>query len=186
MYNYKHVYGIEFSNPGYNVHGAQELRYRLAIDNIKKHNVKTLVDIGTGRGSFLKTLKDEVPNIELTSYDLSNYHNLSYVRHFDFNLVDFTSSLWLYNFDYLTCLDCLEHIEESKLQEIVNKFSKMCKYASISVANHPSKCQSGYELHLTQRDMDWWTNLLSQKFNIISSGKHMNNYMYFYELAAID
>lgn len=80
-------------------------------------------------------------------------------------------------FDFLTCLDVLEHIEELYVEDIMQFFSKVAKKSLVIVANH-SDIQNGTELHLIQKPLFWWESLFIKYFKIIEKKSIHNDRAY--------
>ena len=76
-------------------------------------------------------------------------------------------------FDLLTCLDVMEHIEKKYVNNIIQNFSRISNYAVLSIANH-SDILNGVELHLIQEDMSFWKPLLENYFKIIDHTEFYN------------
>lgn len=178
--DYKSEYDICFSDSNYS--SDWHIQYSLCLDYIKEINIdskKTLVDIGSGRGYLLDAiLKLNNPNIHITSCDLNKYHKVDV----PFKELDLSNKEKYYHmeterFDILTCLDVLEHLDESYIEDVILLFSKIAETSFLAIANH-SDMHHGIELHTLQRDFIWWKNLLSKYFNILCENSYINDKLY--------
>ena len=179
--NYLKIYSKLFSDHGYNIHTNREPRFLFTVQNVVKSNIKTLIDIGTGHGALLKILHKVNFQTSLTSVDLKNYHGLRYVNHIDADLsriIDHEKITGKY--DILSCLDCLEHFEEKYIRDILNLFSRLSDTFLFSIANH-SDIIDGVELHLIQKESIWWSNILSEYFEIVYFESLYNDTLYLYK-----
>ena len=185
------LYNSLFENPNYNKHSTNTLRYKYALDFLKfNHSDSNLIDIGSGRGTFLKLIIKRMPNIKITSADLEKFHPLNV----DFVKIDLNKVITLKTkYDVLTCLDVIEHLKKESLNQVFDFFKKSSNYQFVSIANHPD-IQNGKDVHLIQENLNYWIPVLEQHFNIknliIKKFLHMPNeiedtrfnYAYFFEL----
>jgi len=164
------MYDNAFSNEWYNMHTDEEPRFELVKKYVLENNVKTMIDIGSGRGNIIKILKELNSNVEITSTDLSKFHDYD-VPFLELNLCDKNSYGSIFNkkYDLLTCLDVLEHIEKNCVNDVFELLSKISKYSLITIANH-SDIQNEVELHLIQENMDYWSPII-EKFFVIEDQK---------------
>jgi len=179
--NYLKTYNKLFNTYGYNNHTHREPRFLFTIHHLKKFNLKSLIDIGTGSGDMLEVIQKLFPNADLTAVDLNNYHNLDRVTHINADLTiksDREKLTGRYN--VLTCLDCLEHFEEPHIQDILGTFALLSDTFLFSIANH-SDMIDGVELHLTQKPSIWWSNRLSEFFEITYFESLYNDTLYLYK-----
>lgn len=179
--NYLKTYDKLFGSLEYNKHTNREPRFLFAVSNIKKSGAKSAIDIGSGNGNLLKIIHKTDPSISLFSADLRNYHGLDYVSHID---ADITRHRAIkkpeVEFDVLTCLDCLEHIEKKHIDDALNMLSMLSSLFLFSIANHPDKI-NGVELHLIQKDSMWWNNKLSKYFHITYFESLYDDRLYLYK-----
>jgi len=182
--NYLKVYNQAFKKAGYNGHTHREPRYLFTVKNVIKSNIKSLIDIGTGHGILLKILHHVNFQTALTAVDVNNFHKLRYVNHI---IADITNDLDREKiqgkYDILTCLDCLEHIEESQIDDVLQMFSGLSDEFLFSVANH-SDILDGVELHLIQKESIWWSNKLTQYFDIVYFESLIDDKLYLYRCKA--
>jgi 2-polyprenyl-3-methyl-5-hydroxy-6-metoxy-1,4-benzoquinol methylase len=167
---FKKIYENAFSNNSYNTHTDKEPRFELVKNYVLENNVKTMIDIGSGRGNIIKILNELNFTVDITSTDLTKFHDYD-VPFLELNLCDKNSygSIFDKKYDLLTCLDVLEHIEKNCVNDVFELFSKISKYSLITIANH-SDIQDGVELHIIQENMDYWGPII-EKFFVIEDLK---------------
>ena len=172
--NYKKIYNSAFENNYYNQHPSEEFRFQYVLEFVKNNNINNLIDVGSGRGKLIEVIKTYDSSIDITSCDLTKYHNYD-VNFIEMDLTD-EETFELINkeeFDLLTCLDVMEHIEKKYVNNIIQNFSRISNYAVLSIANH-SDILNGVELHLIQEDMSFWKPLLENYFKIIDHTEFYN------------
>ena len=178
--DYEKIYKEVFKQENYNKNDLREHVFEKVLNRLSPQT-KSLIDIGSGRGRFLLEAYERIPDIEITSLDLDNFHDielLSYVgaslANFNFIKADLSRKdqreelLSLYEdnkFDMLTCLDCLEHLDKSFIDDVLFLFSKISKKSIFTIANHSDKW-GGVELHLIQEGPEYWTKLISEHSTI--------------------
>lgn len=178
--NYLKVYNQAFKKAGYNGHTHREPRYLFTVKNVIKSNRRSLIDIGTGHGILLKILHHVNFQTALTAVDVNNFHKLRYVNHIQADITNKTDRGKIQGkYDILTCLDCLEHIEESQLDDVLQMFSGLSDEFLFSIANH-SDVLDGVELHLIQKESIWWSNKLAQYFDIVYFESLIDDKLYLY------
>jgi len=179
--NYLKTYNKLFATYGYNNHTHREPRFLFVLHEIMKLNLKSLIDIGTGSGDILEILCKIKPDMKLTAVDLNNYHNLDCVKHVTADLTqDSAREKISGKYEVLTCLDCLEHFEEIYIRDILEMFSRLSETFLFSIANH-SDIVDSVELHLIQKGSTWWTNILSEFFEITYFESLCDNRLYLYK-----
>lgn len=178
--DYKKVYKDIFANPSYSVNADRKFSCEIIHNYITDE--KSAIDIGSGRGPVLIELKKKISSEKILSCDLENFHGMS-IPFEELNLTveeDRKKILTKYiSFDFLTCLDVLEHIEEIYLNEILQFFKKIAKKFFIIVANH-SDIHNGIELHITQKPLIWWEGLFKKYFEIIEKKSIHNGRAYIF------
>lgn len=179
---YKEVYDNIFNTKmRYNVHIGDKDRYDFVIENIIQNNYKKIIDISSGRGYFIKYLKELKNDIDITSTDLKKFNNID-VKFIELNLCEKSDYQKIVEkYDHLSCMDVLEHVEEKHIEDILQFFSTLSNNFCFTIANH-SDVQNGVELHLIQKNMNWWNDVLNRNFIIIKSFSKYNNRLYCYVL----
>lgn len=180
--NFINVYEKSFLNPNYNLHPNTEFRFELVYDFIKKNKVDSVIDIGSGRGNVINYILTNHPNIKITSCDLKKFHDFD-VEFIQLNLCDNENIKITKKYDLLTCLDVLEHVEKTCVDNILNLFSTISKHSLITIANH-SDVQNGVELHIIQENMDYWTPIIEKYFHINNIDTKYDGRLYLLELTS--
>lgn len=167
--DYTKLYGDIFKgNEEYNIHIQDRDRYDYVINEIINNNYKKIIDISSGRGFFIKYLREKSELIDITSTDLSKFNDLDikFIRLNLMNKSDYNNVVETY--DFLSCLDVLEHVEETNIEDIFIFFKALSNNFCFSIANHP-EVYDDIEYHLIQKDKFWWDDTLSKHFDIIES-----------------
>jgi 2-polyprenyl-3-methyl-5-hydroxy-6-metoxy-1,4-benzoquinol methylase len=173
--DYEKIYTGIFQTQEYN--NFHRGAFDFVLEEINKHHYKKIIDISSGRGLLLKIIQEQHPEIDLTSTDLVQFNDLD-VQFISLNLTNQTD----YNkiteqYELLTCLDVLEHLEESSIEGVMQFFKKIAKNFCFTIANH-SDVFNGTELHLIQKEKQWWDKILSKHFEIDSSLDRTDLYSY--------
>jgi len=167
MIQYEDIYEKVFNIPHYSVNKDRKFTCQL-VHNYLTGNEKNVIDIGSGRVPVLLELIEKFPSSQIVSCDLKKFHdievpfrklNLTIEKDRDELLKEFPL------FDFLTCMDVLEHIEEKELVYTLKFFKGISKRHLIIVANHSDMW--GGELHLIQQPMDWWEGKFAEHFKIL-------------------
>jgi hypothetical protein len=77
--------------------------------------------------------------------------------------------------DLVCCIDVLEHIEESFIENVINELRNITdKLAYFTIALKPAGkiLKDGRNAHILLRSEDWWLNLIKSKFNFKEVNKH--------------
>ena len=132
--DYKETYKNLFGTNDYSIHQETEYRYQLVLNYLKNNNVKTLVDISSGRGVMLQLIKREFPNVKIISTDLERFHEVEVEEFREVDLSDkstqFTTPT---KYDLLTCLDVLEHLDKSFINNVFKWFSEVSKNQILTI-----------------------------------------------------
>ena len=122
MIQYEDIYEKVFNIPHYSVNKDRKFTCQL-VHNYLTGNEKNVIDIGSGRVPVLLELIEKFPSSQIVSCDLKKFHdievpfrklNLTIEKDRDELLKEFPL------FDFLTCMDVLEHIEENNVVIKVN------------------------------------------------------------------
>jgi ubiquinone/menaquinone biosynthesis C-methylase UbiE len=165
--DYLNIYS-ELFNANYNEYGGSEKSIEYSIDFIKKNNVKTLIDISTGTGTFPKFVSKEITDINITCTDLNKFNDLNH----EFISVDLSKNedlekIKTNGYELLTCLDVLEHLDKSFIDNVLKNFARISKNVILTIANH-SDIQNGIELHTIIENMDYWKPVIENYFDIVN------------------
>jgi len=172
-------------NKKYNQYGGNSISITHSIEFIKKNNIVSVIDISTGTGVFLKELTKVLPNVKITFTDLDKFNDLDYeFISLDLSNNDDFKKIKKNTYELLTCLDVLEHLDKSFVDNVLYNFSQISKNVILTIANHHD-IQNNIELHTIIENMDYWRPIIT-KFFIINHEetyefKQMNgdiNYLY--------
>lgn len=164
--DYLKVYSKLFGG-GYNKYGSNEISGPYTIDFIKRTNTKKIIDISTGRGTLPNLISKEIPDVNITCTDLEKFNNLPYgFIKVDLSKDDDLKKIESNGYDLLTCLDVLEHLDKSFIENVLKHFARISKNVILTIANH-SDIQNNVELHTIIEDMSYWGPLIEKYFEII-------------------
>jgi cyclopropane fatty-acyl-phospholipid synthase-like methyltransferase len=75
--NYTEVYTNTFANITYS--NDDHVQYNTVLDRLANvYNTDSyfsLIDVGSGRGQLIKRIKENYPNVQITSVDLNKFHD---------------------------------------------------------------------------------------------------------------
>lgn len=113
----------------------------------------SVLDYGCGKGLLVKQLANKFPNIIINGYDpgISKFSS-------------FKSSS-----DIITCLDVLEHIENNKINAVLDDISSKTLNFFIGIIDLlPAKkvLSDGRNAHILIAPPGWWMDKLTEKFKI--------------------
>lgn len=129
--------------------------YKQAVNVVESLGLKegdTLVDYGCGKGSLSKELKKS--GVRTINYDPS-------IGMFSKHPRDYEG----YPFQYLACMDVLEHVEPEYLGNVLNDIlGCFTDKAFILVSTEPSnkKLSDGRNAHLIINGANWWLDRLEE------------------------
>jgi cyclopropane fatty-acyl-phospholipid synthase-like methyltransferase len=164
--DYKAVYAAQFKVPKY-------ARNRIAPDHdfalSRLPAEGSLLDIGSGAGSFVRKALARFPGLKVTTADLDKFHDLE----LPFVAVDLSKpsscvAFCFQKWDYVTCLGVLEHLAEDKVPGALEAIARASRDSQVilTVANHEDKGVGGVDLHLTLQPADWWRERVSKHFEV--------------------
>lgn len=135
---------------GLNFHGLSVLQHRQQIGKlIRRHDVKTLLDYGCGRGDPYKSPHKIWHEWGLKRPDVQLYDPAFPERAHEPRPADM-----------VICSDVLEHIPEDEVKDFIDKLAYLGrKVLWASVCCRPAKkCFPGTDinLHVTVKPYDWW------------------------------
>lgn len=113
---------------------------------IKKYNIKSILDFGSGKGNVSKSLKDTYPDITVYSYDPVT------------SPIDLPQEV-----DLVYSSDVLEHVEPELIKETLDTLFSISKYQYHLIACHPAKkaLSDGRNAHLIIESPEWWKQQLT-------------------------
>ncbi len=182
MMDYKTIYQNAFGVSSYNDDPGAD-KYTFVLDTLHNYLPDTKgrgLDVGSGKGYMLSALHNKFPDLDLFALDVDNFLNrgLDYVQLFECDITKDWPNIG--QFDFVTCLDVLEHIEKDKLEYIVEQIHNISDIAYITVGNH-NDIINGVELHITREKLPYWTDLL-EKYFTIKRVHNRDDVWYYFEL----
>ena len=119
--------------------------------------ISSVLDYGTGKGAFPKSLKKAYPELQVGAYDPA---------------VEKFNQKPDRDFDLVTSFDVLEHVERDSvhavLKEIKDLSSKLV-YLQIDLQPAVKKLSSGRNAHIMLAPSDWWISQIASLFPVQGS-----------------
>lgn len=167
IYKYDYLYQ---NNPAYGQINTDEPRFVVALNYTNSiQGVKTILDAGVGRGGFYNLIKTryDVFGLEPSQTAITKFHSGDQ-RIKNILIQEIPGHYQQATFDLVTCLDVLEHIPISEIDETLRAIQFVGeKYYVISVASHEDVID-GLNLHVNLRSYQEWEQDFQRFFNIIS------------------
>lgn len=122
---------------------------------------KTLLDVGCGRGEIVEWSNRKgfkAIGTEIVPYLIDKKQ----VVYAEINDLPFGEN----TFDYITCLDVIEHLLPGVEIEAFNEFKRVARDRILmTIANFPSRGLKGEELHINIKPYQEWDNILREIFS---------------------
>jgi hypothetical protein len=126
----------------------------------------TVLEYGSGRRTFKKTMDWAMPHVEVHEYDPG-------VPEIDLLPLPGTT------FDLVLNTDVMEHVEEQFVEQTFDRLYGYCRYAVVfNIACTPSKSTlpNGQNAHVTVKPPQWWKEHIEQRWSdveILSGHKNL-------------
>ncbi len=149
------IYEKAYKNKAYRITTE---RYDHAIKYLSIWRSGKLLDVACGRGEILDFA-------DKAGFDVKGTEIVDSLIDGDRIVKAFTHELPFNDgeFDYLTCLDVLEHIEPDNTMATLKEFDRVASKAILlSIANFPSKGLDGVELHINIKSYKEWDRLIRE------------------------
>lgn len=147
---YQKLYQLEHNKghfPGFQAYNNKDVIKKI----IEKTGAKTLLDYGCGKAR---------------AYTEEEIHKFWNIRPYLYDpYFEPYSRKPIGRFDGVICLDVLEHIPESDIEDVLNDiFSYAKKFVLLTIDIQPAKkiLDNGENAHLTVKPMEWWKELLTR------------------------
>lgn len=144
-------------------------RVTKTIGILKSFYPKNLLDIGTGRGVFIFELIKQIPTIDITCIDKSFYRTnqlkINKIKAFQQNVLNlgFEDN----SFEFSTCLEVLEHIEDYK--KAFNEIMRVSKIGAIFSVPSKKDENPGHINLFSEEDFKNLSKNHKVKFNYVNN-----------------
>ena len=142
-------------------------RLPLAIERLSRSTpISSVLDYGTGKGFLVDHLRAHLPSsITVDGFDPS---------------VEKWSKFLRPNYDLITCIDVLEHIDIQYIDDTIRQLKQMANlfcYVTIDLQPAVKKLKDGRNAHVMLAPSEWWITRFSQYFSSITCFpiKHFNS-----------
>ena len=142
------------------------------IEILKK--AKRVLDYGCGKGSFVRYVQENLPDVEIVGYDPA---------------VEEYSKLPEGHFDFIWCTDVLEHIEPELIDNIINHLKELSTdylYVSANCTKAKKHLADGRNAHLIIQPKEWWNEKLISIGTILKEEVTISRYGKEKELKSIN
>lgn len=157
-YLYKQLYCM---NKNY---GSDSFRfYNLVNKIVKQNNFSSIIDFGCGNATLHQQFKKRCNKIQFYNYDFAIQKYSKYPQN--------------KYFDFLVCLDVMQHIPEKQLEFVIKqhlKLSNCCLY-NISCRKAINILPNGENAHCTVRSKSWWLEYLKSFYDFVEQLNHKND-----------
>ena len=119
--------------------------------------ISSVLDYGTGKGAFPRSLKNTFPDIKVGGYDPA-------VEKFNKKPDQV--------FDHVTSFDVLEHVERSSVQAVLQEIKELSSkivFLQIDLQPAVKRLSSGRNAHIMLAPSDWWVSQVASIFPIQGS-----------------
>lgn len=152
-----------------------ELKHSIMVHQWNDYFKPTSVlDLGCGRGCYLffwKWFVEETKGLEISEWAQQN----AFCNKDDILVIDITTINQAFEFDLITAIDILEHLDYKDLDNVLNMMQKTGKKFLFSIPFIGDPNLEADNTHIIKEDKEWWVNKLSKYFTI----KNAPNYWLF-------
>jgi len=130
-------------------------KYKGLTSWFEKHQLKSCLDYGCGKGVLLFNLKDQYPSCNFTGYDPG---------------IDAFKELPTNKYEGLICTDVLEHIEPNFIDNVLKHIDSLfTKSAFFIIDTVPARkfLSDGRNAHLILENQEWWTHKINEQMPTI-------------------
>lgn len=126
---------------------------------IVRHKTKepTVLEYGSGRRTFKKTMAWAMPHVQIHEYDPGVPE------------IDILPPVGD-QFDFVLCTDVMEHVEEQFVNQTFDRLYAYTRHAALfNIACTPSKSllPNGQNTHVTVKPAQWWREHIERRWNDI-------------------
>jgi len=129
----------------------------------EKHQPKSCLDYGCGKGNLLFNLKEEYTYCNFSGYDPG---------------IDAFKELPTQQFESLICTDVLKHIEPKYINNVLQHIESLyTKTAFLIIDTVPARkfLADGRNAHLILADQEWWTKKITEEMSATKIIKNVFN-----------
>ena len=123
--------------------------------NVSKRKIRSILDFGCGKGGLIKQLRTNLDSdIMVEGYDpglKEHSHGLSR------------------DYDLITCIDVLEHIDRCKIDETLTRIKRHCNgifFYCIDLIPAVKQLNDGRNAHILLAPPDWWFGQITSHFSM--------------------
>jgi ubiquinone/menaquinone biosynthesis C-methylase UbiE len=150
----------------YNQHGSYggDMHSKNALDKILSMGIKSLVDVGCGRGQFPNWAKrngiEVVHGVDFAAKFDKVEEGVELHRGYAHDLTFLGDD----SVEYVTAFDVLEHLIPEDTETVLDEFNRVATRGFIfSIAYEPSKILvEGRNLHPNVKSEEWWVDFLGK------------------------
>ena len=159
----KQKYEAVYKSPGYKMGGKRKTHATSIISkwSSSANEPKSLLDVGCGRGEIVEFATSKgfrACGTEIVSYLVNPAKSIIYAEADNLPFAD-------NSFDYLTCLDVIEHLIPGTEIEVFKEFKRVARSRILmSIANFSDK-KNGVELHINIKPYQEWDDILRDIFS---------------------
>lgn len=149
---------------------------------IKSLNIKSILDMGCGKGVFVNDMTSIFNIKEVYGADIASVSTRKYIQNDKIKWLDCMAHnipLEDNKIEYIVSFDCLEHCLEEDVEGIINEFNRVCTKGlilKIAYRQAGERSPKGEVLHMTVKPERWWVENFSKKFNF---KENYNGYLIF-------
>ena len=133
--------------------GGVTKNIKQAIESLKKANVKSILDYGTGKGGLVHSLRNSLPpGYIVDGYDPS---------------VEEWKNKPQQKYDLVTCLDVIEHLDIANIDEFLISVKNVTQHFCFLLIDLQPAVQilsNGRNAHTLLAPHDWWSSKIAAHF----------------------
>jgi len=140
-------------------------------DIIREHNVKSILDVGCGDGSFCVDMHDvlgaeRVYGLDIASVALGLTREHQSVEYFDGEAKNLPLDDGAV--EYISAFDVLEHVLPQDVDKVLEEFNRVCTRGMFLTVSHKlsGEIVDGSNMHMCVETPSWWEEKLSKYFKV--------------------
>jgi SAM-dependent methyltransferase len=171
------IYDHLFADKKYSPKEPEKIK--IVQEWLDRNSFEFVLDVGCGRGHYLKTLS---PGVNIAGLEPSKYlcdNQLKGLWIFNTDILGYDGRKW----DGLYAMDVLEHILPEEIDANLKKLAGLAPEALYGIANHPDyqpdEIGQGIDIHLIQEPSIWWYNKLLKYYDEVQITKESDRFFIF-------